>query len=292
METEKPLVSIIMRSRNDINVIEQTLTQLERQTFQNFELFNHDSRSDDGTLFIISKHNRIDRIHMNEPTQYVPGKVLNDAVKLCNGEIIVFLNSDATPVDEYWLENLIAPLENPSVGAVFGRQMSRPDCFSLFEKDTERAFGDGEIASQWRHFFSMANSATRKDILDEFSFSTDVQYSEDIEWSLRLKENNYKIHYLANAAVYHSHNYSLLESYKRHRGEGCAEAVIYANYELDFSFFNYLVFPLFMEVLRDMLWSLKKRSVVAFAHSIPLRLAQKLGRWHGAKASLELIQGA
>jgi rhamnosyltransferase len=280
-----------MRSRNDIDVIEKTLTKLDEQTFQNFELFNHDSRSDDGTLAVIAKHNCSQRIHTNDPKQYVPGKVLNEAVKHCNGEIIVFLNSDATPIDKYWLENLIAPLSDPSVGAVFGRQVSRPNCYSLFEKDTERAFGNGDIAARWRHFFSMANSATRKNVLRDHGFRTNIQYSEDIEWSLRLTENNYRVQYVAEAAVYHSHNYNLLESYKRHKGEGNAEAIIYSNQGTSFSFLNYFLLPLCMEVLRDVLWSFKKRSVIALIHSIPLRLAQKLGRWHGANSVNALRQG-
>ena len=83
-------------------------------------------------------------------------QILNEALAATSGRIIVFLNSDATPTDDRWLERLIRPFSDPTTGAVFGRQQARTDCRSLFVKDTERAFGDGTISSKWVHFFSMA----------------------------------------------------------------------------------------------------------------------------------------
>lgn len=56
---------------------------------------------------------------------------------------VAFLNSDCTPLDEHWLEYLLASFSE-GVAAVFGRQVPRPDCKPLFAKDTEDTFGDGE----------------------------------------------------------------------------------------------------------------------------------------------------
>lgn len=275
-----------MRSYNDIDHIQETLSALEMQSFRDFELWNHDSSSCDGTLEVILAHNDHSRILVNDPARYLPGRVLNQAVELCQGEIVVFLNSDATPTDRDWLVNLIKPLQDRSVGAVYGRQTARQDCRSLYVKDTERAFGNGQISNEWIHFFSMANSAARKEILDENSFSTEVQYSEDIEWSLRLKRLGYKIHYVQQAVVCHSHNYSLSESWRRHRGEGKAEAFIFTQNEIDFGVIRYVMLPLVMEVLRDLVWSVRHFSFDALFHSVPLRLVQKLGRWQGLREGL------
>jgi rhamnosyltransferase len=176
---------------------------------------------------------------------------------------------------------LIAPLEESGVGATFGRQTARPDCRALFRKDTERAFGDGTIAATWVHFFSMANCAARRQVLDDFPFETAVQYSEDIEWSLRLKKAGVGIRYVPEAAACHSHNYTLKQSYKRHYGEGKAEAWIFREGEIDTSWWRYFLLPLGMEVLRDMNWAVRHRSLDALGHSVPLRLAQKWGRWRG-----------
>jgi len=209
--------------------------------------------------------------------------VLNEAVQAVNGDVIVFINSDATPESEQWLEKLIAPLVDPGVGAVYGRQTARPDCRALFVKDTERAFGDGREAAKWVHFFSMANAAARRDVLERFPFETRVQYSEDIEWSYRLRRAGLQIRYVADAAATHSHNYTLRQSFKRHFGEGKAEAWIFREGEMDTSLMRYAVLPVAMEILRDLRWAFVHRSLDALLHTVPLRVAQKWGRLRGMR---------
>jgi len=276
-----PRVAIAMRSYNDRGVIRGTLEMIRRQTYPNFELWNFDSSSTDGTLEIIQEYNDAERIRQNDSAKYNPGTVLNDAVRTVGGDVVVFINSDATPESEVWLEKLIAPLAESRVGAVYGRQTARPDCRSLFVKDTERAFGDGREAAKWVHFFSMANAAARRDVLERFPFETRVQYSEDIEWSFRLRKAGLEIRYVAEAAATHSHNYTLRESYKRQFGEGKAEAWIFRDGELNTSFLRYCLLPFGMEVVRDLGWVVKKGSLDALVHTIPLRAVQKWGRWRG-----------
>lgn len=274
-------VSIVMRSYNDAAVIRQTLGAVKSQTFKDFELWNFDSTSTDGTLDIIREFNIPERIRLNDSASYNPGRVLNEAVSVCSGEIIVFINSDASPTSNTWLEELIKPFSDPSVGTVYGRQVARPDCRSLFVKDTERAFGDGRVASSWQHFFSMANSAIRKDLAIKFPFETRIQYSEDIEWSYRVKRIGKKVVYVSTAEAMHSHNYTIRQSYKRHFGEGMADSWIFRRGEVNPSIFGYFLAPACMEVLRDMAWAMKTRSLDALIHSIPLRFTQKLARWRG-----------
>jgi rhamnosyltransferase len=287
-----PRVAIIMRSFNDVAVIERTLQQVERQTYRNFELWNFDSTSTDGTLDIVRRHNVAERIRLNDSRHYNPGRVLNEAVAAAQADYVVFLNSDATPCDERWLERLIEPLQDPRVGAVFGRQMARPDCRPLFVRDTERAYGDGATARQWLHFFSMANAAARREVLVSTPLETCIQYSEDIDWSYRLRQRGLEIRYVAEASVTHSHNYSLRQSLKRHFGEGMAEAWIFRRGELRADFLRYCLGPFGMEVLRDLAWAFRSGSVDAALHSVPLRAVQKWGRWKGHRAGRRRYVGA
>ena len=280
-----PRISIVMRSYNDAAVIAGTLDALARQTIRDYELWNFDSTSTDGTLEVIRRHNEAERIVLNDSRSYNPGRVLNEAVARCRGEIVVFINSDATPQDEHWLERLVGPFADPRVGATFGRQVARPDARSLFVKDTERAFGDGGVARGWVHFFSMANSAVRRELALATPFETRIQYSEDIEWSYRLRRAGYRIEYVADAVAMHSHNYTLAQSVRRHRGEGAADAWIFRDGELRESFLGYCLLPFGMEVLRDLGWAARQRSVDALLHSVPLRAAQKWGRWQGFRAA-------
>jgi rhamnosyltransferase len=130
----------------------------------------------------------------------------------------------------------------------------------------------------------MANAAARREVLEGHRFETDIQYSEDIEWSYRLRKAGLEIRYVPGAPATHSHNYSLKQSYKRQFGEGKAEAWIFRGGELDTSFLRYMVLPAGMEVLRDLGWAVRERSLDALVHSLPLRLTQKWGRWKGLQA--------
>ena len=287
MNDLKPRISIIMRSCNDSDVIRGTLEMVRAQSYTNYELWNFDSTSTDGTLDIIREFNAPERILLNDPARYNPGRVLNAAVSATPGDILVFLNSDATPQDSDWLARLIEPLQDPGTAACYGRQTPRPECRSLFVKDTERAFGKGHIAARWLHFFSMANSAVRRVLLEAHPFETDIQYSEDIEWSYRLRNLGHRIVYVPEAAAMHSHNYTLKQSYRRHFGEGKAEAWIFRNGELNTSFLRYCLLPLGREVLRDIGWAARHASMDAILHCVPLRTVQKWGRWRGLKTGRE-----
>ena len=284
MTNFSPRVSIIMRSCNDSDVIRGTLQMVRAQTYTNYELWNFDSTSTDGTLDIIREFNTPQRIRLNDPASYNPGRVLNEAVAATGGDILVFLNSDATPENEDWLQRLIAPLRDTACGASYGRQTPRPDCRSLFVKDTERAFGDGHVSAGWLHFFSMANSAVRRELLESHPFDTAIQYSEDIDWSYRVRNLGHGIVYVPDAPAMHSHNYTLGQSYRRHYGEGKAEAWIFRNGELSTSFLRYCLLPLGREVLRDLGWAVRRTSMDALLYSVPLRATQKWGRWQGLKS--------
>ena len=285
-------VCVVMRSFNDVDVIEDTLDMVERQVGVDFQLWNFDSTSVDGTLDIIRRHNAPERIVLNDSKDYNPGTVLNEAVARTSSDIVVFINSDATPRNTDWLRNLIAPLRSGEAAATFGRQVARSDCRSLFVKDTERAFGDGSQSAKWAHFFSMATSAARREVLIEFPFETQIQYSEDVEWSYRLKNAGFLVEYVADAIATHSHNYTLEQSYRRHFGEGKADAWIFSRGEVNRSFVRYMAMPFGMEVLRDWAWALRRGSVDAVVHSIPLRFVQKWGRWRGLMAGISEYEHA
>jgi len=275
-----PLVSIIMRSMNDIKFIEDTLKSVFNQSFSDFEIINVDSGSTDGTFEIIKKYNPNNSYQIN-PKEYIPGKVLNNAINKCKGEIIVFNNSDCIPLNTKWLENLISPIQkNTNIIATFGNQLPRKDARILIIKDNTRAFGDGKISATWGHFFSLATSAARKAILIKYPFNPDIQYSEDVEWSYRMKQLGFEIQYVPNASVEHSHNYTLKEVKKRFYNEGLADGRIY---DTGHNFFAMFAKPFLVENMRDFRYLLKKNKFTSIPYGIVYRFIQKYSYYQGRK---------
>lgn len=272
-------VSIVMRSMNDIKYIEQTLQAITTQIFTDFELINVDSGSSDGTFEIVRKYNP-DKSYQIKPSEYIPGRVLNNAILKCSGEIIVFNNSDCIPQNREWLGNLIRPLlEDKNVMAVYANQLSRLDARPLVKKDNSRAFGDGYVAAGWKHFFSLASSAARKSTLLQTPFNEKIQYSEDIEWSWRMKQNGAKIIYVPDAMVEHSHNYTLHEVWKRFYNEGVADVVIFGKNDAR-PCYRCLISAI-LEILRDTVYLLKSGHWFDIPYGLVYRVIQRYSYWKG-----------
>lgn len=278
-------VSIVIRSFNDIDYIERTMSAINDQKYRDFEIINVDSGSTDGTYEKILSLNAAGIVYQIPKGTYVPGRVLNEAVSKCSGRYIIFNNSDCIPQNDKWLEELIKPLtEDRDCAAVFGNQIPRPDARPLVKKDSVRAFGDGKISSGWFHFFSLATSAVRKEDIQKNPFDPEITFSEDVEWSYRMKQAGKKIRYAADAVVEHSHNYSLSEVKRRFHGEGVAEAKIFGFRP---SVMKQFIKPFLSESLRDVIYLVRQKEIIHIPYGIVYRLVQKFSVYKGIKDHVE-----
>ena len=57
--------------------------------------------------------------------------------------------------------------------------------------------------------------------------------------------------------------------------------------ELNTSLLRYCLLPFGMEVLRDLSWGVRRGSMEAILHSVPLRAVQKWARWQGVRAGMK-----
>jgi rhamnosyltransferase len=214
------MISVLMRSHNDINYIRLTVEALLAQEVDDeVEIISCDDHSTDGTAEYLAGVGQIRRI---APPQgrYVPGRTLNYMVGEARGEYVVFNNGGAIPQHREYLKNLVAPLKDQAVNCVFACQIARKEAFAVVRKDYERAFGDGSISGRWHKFFSMVSSGFRREELLENPFDETFQYSEDAQW---VNRREVKIVYVPTAVVEHSHNYTLPEVRKRFFNEGIAD---------------------------------------------------------------------
>ncbi|MFH0957909.1 MAG: glycosyltransferase [Pseudomonadota bacterium] len=270
---------VVMRSHNDMPIIAETLEKLNEQDLP-FELICLDNESEDGTLEELKKYT--DRIVNIPKGTYVPGKALNLGMELSHGDFVVFLNSDCTPQNKKWLQNLLDGFDHDArIAAVFGRQIPRPDCRPLFAKDTEDTYGDGSKQKYWRHCFSMASSAIARSAWESERFSESLKYSEDIDWTWKERQKGYTVKYVRESIVMHSHNYSLRQFYRRHYGEGRAEAIIFDWTKWEMTLLRYSLLPYARQVFNDWRYCLTNGIFVDAFFSPALRCSQMIGRRSG-----------
>lgn len=224
-------VSILVRARNDETLIAKTLDAIFAQEAPfDFEVVVCDDDSTDRTREIAAA--RPVRFFERPSGPYKPGRTLNALVADAKGDIVVFNNSDAVPLDKHWLAELVKPLlaEPGKPRFTFANQLPRKDATALVRKDSLRAFGDGKVQATWKFFFSLASSATWRAELLAVPFNESIQYSEDVEWTWRNSRRAVRpveIVYCPHAHVEHSHNYTLAELARRFRGEGAADREIF-----------------------------------------------------------------
>lgn len=280
---------VIMRSHNDMPLIGETLSELHKQD-RGFELVCLDNESTDGTVEELRKYT--DRIVNIPAGEYVPGRVLNMGMELAKSEFVVFLNSDCAPQNERWLRSLLDGFDsNGRVAAVFGRQIPRADCHPLFAKDTEDTYGDGSRQKYWRHCFSMASSAISRAVWESMPFDEELQYSEDIDWTWRARQKGYDIRYIPESVVMHSHNYTNSQLFRRHLGEGRAEAAIFQWSDWDKSWLRYSLLPLGRQILSDWRYCASKGLWREIFHSPVIRFTQMRGRRQGFLAGIKETNG-
>ena len=242
-----------------------------------------DNASTDGTRELLEKHGA--NIHHVPAGTYVPGRVLNEAMEATENEIVVFINSDCVPQSTHAVSALVSAIETDAeIAAAFGRQVAQPDCWPLYEKNTEDTYGDGSRQKYWKHCFSMAFSAVRRSTWNDLPFRTDIQYSEDIDWTWRARQKGFKIQYAAEGVVMHSHNYTWKQFYKRQFGEGKADAQIFSWTSWEKCWWRYSVLPFGRQCFSDTRYLLKRGKVLSLPSSPYYRTAQLLGRWKGFRA--------
>ena len=269
------MISVLMRSHNDMAFVKQTVETLLAQDVDDaVEIVSCDDHSTDGTAEYLASVPQVRRI--TPPAgKYVPGKTLNYMVSQAQGEYIVFNNADAIPQHKEYLKNLTAPLKNNDVNCVFANQIARGDAFAVVRKDYERAFGDGRISASWNMFFSLVSSGFRKAELIAKPFNDQIQYSEDSEW---VNRNRAKIVYVPGAIVEHSHNYTLKEVKKRFFNEGVADTQMGKKpITLLHALRNVLA-----ETLRDHIYILRHGAWKELFYAPIYRYVQKISYYRGA----------
>ncbi len=217
------MISVIIPTLNAQNYIHELFNSLREQSIPN-EIIVIDSLSSDNTVKIAESCG-VKTITIRRE-DFDHGGTRNLAVTHSGGDIIVFLTQDALPEDKYFIENLINPLEKAGIAAAYGRQIPRIDAkptekFARFFNypDTTLVKDSGSLRELGikTFFFSNVSSAIRKKEFEELGgFAENLIMNEDMLFAARLIFRGYKIAYVPEARVIHSHNYSLGQQFKRY----------------------------------------------------------------------------
>jgi rhamnosyltransferase len=175
------------------------------------------------------------RVHVIPRSDFNHGGTRQLALELLpDAELLVFLTQDVKMAGPSAISRLIEVFIDPTVAAAYGRQLPRPNAtpieaharfYNYPAKSEVRALASRDRLGFKAIFISNAFAAYRRDaLLAVGGFPRDVVFGEDTITAAKLLLARWKIAYVAEALVYHSHSYTWLQEFKRYFDIGVLHA--------------------------------------------------------------------
>lgn len=141
-------------------------------------------------------------------------------------DVLIFLTQDAIPSDSEAFGELVRAFEDPKVGVAYGRQLPKKNAtlleaharlFNYPPESSIKAIRDVNSLGIKTAFSSNSFAAYRQTALADIGgFPNKCIVSEDTYVAAKMLLNGWNVAYCSEAKVYHSHNYSLWNEFRRY----------------------------------------------------------------------------
>ena len=218
-------ISIVIPTLNGGAGLEESLAAIRKQkTQRSYEIICVDSGSAASDVETMKRHGA-NVIGINR-SDFNHGLTRDLGASHARGRVLVFINQDAVPAAEDWLETITAPLfEDNNYAAVQGGISEVPEREKRFYWDScGHRFYFTRESKRWieRYYgigFSTVNAAIRRDVWQRHPFGY-AQIMEDKKWQREIVDAGYGITLAPDAVVYHTHNYGMKSLLRRCESEG------------------------------------------------------------------------
>ena len=263
--------------------MENLLKGIHGQNHRDWEIVLVDSGSTDGTVEIARKYGA--RVFHIPKEEFTFGGSLNRGCQEALGRYLVFVSGHVWPITNTWLANLLKPFAEPEVAMVYGRQRGTSATNPCEARDFLMQFGVTSQILVDEPKGHNGNAAIRRDLWAEQPFDESLPAQEDVDWARKIQNKHYRVFYAADAAVYHAHDESLKQVYRRHRNEAVATKRMFPH--------NRLTWPGIVRRLPyfiglDILFALRGRQYRKLFRVPLLRAVQVLGLYRGLRYQSKL----
>lgn len=188
-----------------------------------------DSASTDNTVEVVNNYGfetcSIKREEFDHGvTRQYAASILRDS------DYVIYLTQDVLMIDRVSIDNLVEYTIKYGLSAAYGRQNPHFKAnilakhlrhFNYGKQSYIRSFNDRFIYGLKSAFTSNSFAIySLKDLFDVGGFPDNVLFGEDMYLSSQLLQNGYKVGYCANAVVWHSHDYNIVQNFKRYFDTG------------------------------------------------------------------------
>lgn len=274
---EFPMVSVVIRTHDEIHLIETLITKINEQDYNNFEIIVVDSGSTDGTVEVAKRLNA--RVVQIKDEDFTFGYSLNVGCRASEGEILAFISGHCFPVDKNWISKFVKNYADETVGCVFGGQKGNHSTKYAEERIFSQYYGKKNKMPYEGAFCNNANNSIRKSIWEKIPFDESLTGLEDIDWNLRMHKMGYKSVYNAEAEIYHIHTETWKKIRHRFRREAVAMKNMFPKHTMPFlAMINLMIRAIFLDSYNA---TVKKQ--FTYIEIIKYRYNQYLGAYLGFK---------
>jgi len=223
--------AIIIPTRNGAGHLRRLLPALRGQRPAPAQIVVIDSDSTDDSAAIAREHGCI--VEVIPQREFNHGATRNRAAALADPatRVLVFMTQDALPTDAAFLAELVAPVAAGEVAAAYARQLPYPQATppEIFARTRNypaqahrRSAADvGDLGIR-AYFFSNVASAIDRAVFTRLGgFPVGLIMNEDMLFCARLLAAGGSVAYQASAQVFHSHDYSIAQQFRRYFDIGC-----------------------------------------------------------------------
>ncbi len=165
-------------------------------------------------------------VHLLEKKDFDHGGTRHQATNCSEADYLLFLTQDAMPNNEFLVEKLLSGFaQDEKVKAAYGRQLPNSTCreiekytrsFNYPEQSRVKSKEDLDTLGIKTFFCSNVCAMYEKKTYDaQGGFVRRTIFNEDMIYAGGLIKSDYKIAYVADAEVIHSHNYNAIEQFHR-----------------------------------------------------------------------------
>ncbi len=166
----------------------------------------------------------VELIHIKKE-EFDHGATRDFVARASKADLVLFMTQDAYPKDDNLIASLVSAFDDEQVAAAYARQLPKPGCGALEREN--RLFNYPEVSEKKSRddiprlgikTYFCSNVCAMYDVrrYKELSgFCGHLIFNEDMIFAHRIIKAGYFIAYVAEAKVFHSHNMTLRQYFKR-----------------------------------------------------------------------------